>query len=580
MPVTIHVYVGGPVGASGAEGHDLGRADRERPDVNRVVPGVGDRHGFDAEFSTGRSGTQTIYVYAVNLDGTAGGSTLLATTTLAVQDPSPLGHVDAVDSPEAAQLRVRGWGFDRNAVGTAIDIRVSVGGPAGTAGAEVHELGAASRPRTDVAQVFPGVGAGHGFDVSFTTNRTGAQGVYVYGINVAGTPGSNVLFDSQLVTVKAPDALFTALTPTRILDSRPAGPRVGPYTTPWGAGTARDVTVTGLAGVPTDATAVVLNATVTNASTTSHLTVWPAGTEKPIASNLNWSPGWTVANAATVKVGGGGKVSVYNAQGSVDVVLDVVGYYRSDDGAGFTAMTPIRVQDSRPAGPSVGPHRTPWEPTTTRDVQLAGVAGIPADADAVVVNATVTNTTAASYLTVWPTGQSRPLASSLNWDRDWTIPNAVTVKLGVGGAISVYNNAGRADVVLDVVGYFTRGAGHAFQPISPTRVQDSRAGATVGPYETPWSGGMARDVVVTTGPIPKYASGVVLAVAATNATAGSHLTVWPAGTARPLASSLNWMPGWTIANAVTAPVGTGGKVSVYNNAGSVDVVVDAAGWYG
>ena len=260
-------------------------------------------------------------------------------------------------------------------------------------------------------------------------------------------------------------------------------------------------------GVPADATAVVLNATVTGASTASHLTLWPAGVARPMASNLNWSHGWTVANAVTVKLGGSGKVSVYNAQGSVDVVLDVVGYYRAGVGAGFAAMTPRRVLDSRSDGPRVGAYDTPWAAGTTRDVQLGGVAGIPADATAVVVNATVTNTTAPSFLTVWPKGQPRPLASSCNWEPGWSIPNAVTVKLGAGGAISVYNNAGRTDVVLDVVGFFQGGAGRAFQPISPARIQDSRPGAVVGPYDTPWSGGVMRDVVVTTGKIPSYARG-------------------------------------------------------------------------
>jgi hypothetical protein len=87
-------------------------------------------------------------------------------------------------------------------------------------------------------------------------------------------------------------------------------------------------------------------------------------------------------------------------------------------------------------------------------------------------------------------------------------------------------------------------------------------------------------MMVTSGKVPSYASAVVLNVTATNATAGSHLTMWPSGQARPLASSLNWMPGWTVANAVTGSVGAGGRISAVNNAGSVDVIVDAGGWYG
>ena len=114
--------------------------------------------------------------------------------------------------------------------------------------------------------------------------------MYVYGVNLPGTPGSDVLLGSQAVTIRAPDDLFTPLTPTRILDSRPNGPNVGPYATPWGSGTTRDVVVAGVGGVPADATAVVLDATATRTSTASHLTIWPAGESKPTASNLNWRP--------------------------------------------------------------------------------------------------------------------------------------------------------------------------------------------------------------------------------------------------------------------------------------------------
>ena len=64
---------------------------------------------------------------------------------------------------------------------------------------------------------------------------------------------------------------------------------------------------------------------------------------------------------------------------------------------------------------------------------VGGVSGIPADADAVVLNVTVTDTTGGSFLTLWPAGQTKPTASNLNWTPGLTIPNAVTVKLGTGG---------------------------------------------------------------------------------------------------------------------------------------------------
>lgn len=578
-PVEIHVYIGGVAGSTNAEGHDLGPANMRRPDVNRVYPEVGPDHGFDREFTTARFGELPIHVYAVNVAGTPGGSRLLASRTIVTDDPSPQGQLDAVDSPGAAQLRVRGWAVDPNAWSTALRIRVSVGAPAGAAGAEIHELGVASRSNAVAAQRYPVAGDRHGFDTTVTSNRVGSQSVYVYAVNATGTPGTTTLLGERRVSIDTPSHRFTPLAPRRTLDSRPGPSRVGPFTTPWAAGTIRDVVVAGAGDVPADASAVALNVTATGGSTGSHLTIWPTGEARPTSSNLNWDSGWTIANNATVKVGVNGRVSIANAQGSVDVVVDVVGYYRRHHGAGFTAVVPSRVVDSRRDGPAVGPHRSPWDAGTTRNVQLGGAAGVPADAAAVVVTATATNTTASSFLTLWPTGQPRPLTSSLNWQPGWSIPNTVTIKLGAGGAVSVFNNAGRADVVLDVVGYFTS-AGAAFEPISPARIQDSRPGTAVGAHQTPWAAGVARDVVVTTGRIPSYAAAVVLNTTATNATANSHLTLWPTGRGRPLASSLNWGPGWTIANAATSAVGAGGKVSAYNHAGAVDLVVDANGWYG
>jgi hypothetical protein len=85
-----------------------------------------------------------------------------------------------------------------------------------------------------------------------------------------------------------------------------------------------------VAGVPAGAHSAVLNVTVTNPTAASYLTVWPSGTSRPLASDLNFVGGLTVANLVVVQLGTGssaGKVDIYNAYGSVDVVVDVVGWY-------------------------------------------------------------------------------------------------------------------------------------------------------------------------------------------------------------------------------------------------------------
>ena len=68
-------------------------------------------------------------------------------------------------------------------------------------------------------------------------------------------------------------------------------------------------------------------------------------------------------------------------------------------------------------------------------------------------------------------------------------------------------------------------------------------------------------------------------VTVTGPTAPSHLTLWPAGGAKPLASNLNYVTNQTVPNAVISGLGSGGQVSAANNTGSTQVIVDLFGWF-
>ena len=142
----------------------------------------------------------------------------------------------------------------------------------------------------------------------------------------------------------------------------------------------------------------------------------------------------------------------------VDVVADVAGWFTDASnsaatGSAFSGLTPSRIFDSR-----LG--HGPVTAGGTVTVQVAGVGGVPSMSSAtppkaVVMNVTVANTTASSYLTVWPDGASRPLASDLNWIAAQTVPNLVVVKLGPNGMVDAYNLAGSSDVIFDVVGWYS-----------------------------------------------------------------------------------------------------------------------------
>jgi len=243
---------------------------------------------------------------------------------------------------------------------------------------------------------------------------------------------------------------FHSLAPVRILDSRNG---TGGYSSPWGPLGTRSVAVTGAAGVPARAQAVLLNVTVTDTTAPSYLTVWPAGQPQPTASNLNWPAGDTRPNLVVAKLGTSGAISIYNRFGTTDVVADVVGYFGASGGAArFSALAPVRILDSRDG---TGGFTTPWDASTARTLPVAGIAGVPADAKAVIVNLTVTNATAASYLTAWPSGRGLPLASNVNFTAGSTVPNLALVPIGADGRIAIFNLLGTIDVIADVVG-FTR----------------------------------------------------------------------------------------------------------------------------
>jgi hypothetical protein len=74
---------------------------------------------------------------------------------------------------------------------------------------------------------------------------------------------------------------------------------------------------------------------------------------------------------------------------------------------------------------------------------------------------------------------------------------------------------------------------------------------------------------------------VAVNVTVTNTAASGYLQLWPAGQTQPYTSELNWTPGQTAENLVLVGVGSGSGLSIYNgSSGSVDVIIDAYGWFG
>ena len=237
----------------------------------------------------------------------------------------------------------------------------------------------------------------------------------------------------------------------------------------------------------------------------------------------------------------------------------------------YHPLSPARILDTRNGAPVIG--------GSAVASTVTGVGGVPATGVSdVALNVTVTQPTAASYVTVYQNGTGRPLASNLNFVAGQTVTNLVVAEVGDDGKVAVYVGAGTAHVVLDVVGWYGSASvpgGGRFNALSPARILDTRTGAAIA------GGGTITPQVTGLGGVPaRGVAAVVLNVTVTQPTAPGFLTVYPAGTARPIAASLSFVANQTVPNLVVAKVGADGKVAVYNDAGSAHVVLDVAGWFG
>jgi len=424
-----------------------------------------------------------------------------------------------------------------------------------------------------------------GGPLSCTVFGLSASKSYTFSVTATNEVGtSSPSASSGLMTPLGPFG-FHPVQPARILDSRTG---TGGYSTPWGPAVTRGLQVTGAGGVPlTGVSAVVMNVTVTATSGPGQLTVFPGGDPLPLASNLNWGAGGvSVANLVTVAVPASGVVNINNGYGSTAVIADVVGWFDTGTQGGdlFTSLQPTRILDSR-VNLGVSGSWTPSTPNHTKTLQVSGTGGVPSNATAVVMNVTATNTSGPGNLSAFPSGTTPPTASNLNWGAPGTTrPNLVTVKLGTGtaaGKVDIESDYGSADVIGDVVGYYSAGVGDGLHAVSPVRLLDSRNGT--GGYSTPWAPGTNRSLkVVGTTTVPAQAKAVVLNVTITGPNGPGQLTVYPTGLANPpTASNLNWAAaGETNPNLVVVQVGTGGSINFYNPYSTVSVLADLVGWYG
>ena len=376
-----------------------------------------------------------------------------------------LGFPRRVNAGEAFTLTLTGV----PAGASAVVVNLTVAGPADAGFVTAYPTGVA-RPLASSINV----DSARSTIANLATVPIGAGGT----IDVFSQMMTDLVADVQGYYVPASSSttgLFRPVTPIRLLDTRQQNPiHFGPLA----AGDQLDVDVAALAGLPSDVTAAALKVTVTESTASGFWTVFPSGTARPTASNINvFGAGSTIANQVLAQLASG-RTTVFSQTGG-HLIIDLVGWFTgpsspaSDVGL-FVPVTPSRLLDSRelPLGARPGHNRT-------AQVQVAGRFGLPASGiGAVVVNVTATDTAAVGFFTVWPAQTYRPTTSSLNATRiGQTIANHVITPVSTGG-FSFYTQSG-AHLVVDIAGWYT---GTEVPTVLPPHVPLTGVG---GPPPTP-----------------------------------------------------------------------------------------------
>lgn len=340
-------------------------------------------------------------------------------------------------------------------------------------------------------------------------------------------------------------------------------------------------------GVPlVGVAAVALNVTVIDPSTAGFLSIRPYNYElfdkTPTVSNINYDARQVIPNAVTITVPGDGMLDIYTSAGNPFIIIDVAGWYADGSGAyttkgSFHELTPTRIMDTRRnfGGATLNT-------ATTAALKVTGESGVPeTNVAGVVLNVTVADAQTTSFLTAWPSGQPRPNASNLNYTAGPAVANLVIVGVGADGRVNFFNETGRANLIVDILGWFDTGhasspPGSTYRAISPARVVDTRTitPPALGPAAT-------RHFLLRAGGVPNTAAvkAVIANVAAVSPTIGGYLTTFPTGQTMPGSSTVNFGPNANRANQAFITLAADGRASVFNERGSTHVLVDVSGYF-
>jgi hypothetical protein len=264
-------------------------------------------------------------------------------------------------------------------------------------------------------------------------------------------------------------------------------------------------------------------------------------------------------------------------------------------------VQPIRIVDTRTGTGVAAGARQIRLAGRSFDAKVIGAGGVPSQIDrvlAVLVNITVTDATVPGYVTASPCCGDPVTASNINFSPRQTVANMAIVRPGDDGRVR-FTLAGPAEgtaqVIVDLFGWVSS-AGHEVRgsrlvPVTPGRLFDSRRAEALGPRTWRRINVRGANVVDADGkvvvrgivPASTEVTAVILNITGINERAGATPTWMSMVPVRvpgaPSTSNLNLSANQVRGNLVVVPIGPDGRIFLYNDASTVDVVVDVVGYF-
>ena len=430
-------------------------------------------------------------------------------------------------------------------------------------------------------------------------NNANPPGNYTVTVNVTDNCGASANTTFNLTVsggVSTGLAFYPLPSPLRLLDTRAGFTGCDAPGAPITGGTSRTQlarrTCNGVT-IPANAMAVTGNVTTVQ-SAGGFLTLYPSGVTQPLTASTNFKPNEILNNVFTVGVGDAdGSFKIF-ASSDTDVVVDITGYYAPPAAAGLyfhPLPKPIRLLETRQGFTGCQVTGTPLQTGSTRlqtGVLTCDGVTIPAGAQALVGNATTTNSAGSGYLTLFPADAAQPNASSSNFAAGINRNAPFTVGLSLNGEFSIYT-AQTTDLVIDVLGYYStaamdgNGAGLLFTPLSsPVRLLETRAGQP-GCYTTnaPLAAGSIRNQqargVCGGQTIADTAAAIVGNATVINNQVG-YLTFWSDGAVQPAVATTNFAAGQILNRHFTTRLSTNGIFNIFASA-QTDLILDVSGYF-